>query len=306
MPTDIAELTTIQDFIRWGTTRFNAAGLWFGHGTDNALDEAAWLVAHALQLPSPLPAQFYPCHLTTSERARIADLLERRISERRPAAYLTGQAWFAGLEFAVDERVMVPRSPLAELIEDQFAPWRDPEQIERVLDVCTGSGCIGLAIAVHLPHTEVDLVDLSAAALQVAAINVQRLSNEHEGLAERVALIQSDLFTQLNGRRYDMIISNPPYVSAADLISLPPEYQHEPQLAFAAGEHGLDTVQQLLQTAPNYLNDNGILLVEVGNSAAALEARFPDVPFTWLEFQRGGSGVFLLYKSQLVDYHHLF
>ncbi len=306
MPTDIADLTTIQDFIRWGTSRFTAADLYFGHGTDNARDEAMWLVAHALQLPSPLPAQFYPCHLTPSERAQVADLLKRRITERRPAAYLTGQAWFAGLEFAVDERVMIPRSPLAELIENQFAPWRDPNQIEWVLDLCTGSGCIGLAIAAHLPDTMVDLVDLSAEALAVATINLQCLANAHDGLATRVEIIQSDLFAQLDGRRYDVIISNPPYVNAADLEALPPEYQHEPQLAFAAGEDGLDCVKQILQAAPEYLNDDGILLVEVGNSAAALEARFPDVPFTWLEFERGGSGVFLLYKHQLVDYHHLF
>lgn len=306
MSRETDELVTIQDVIRWGTSRFNAEGLFFGHGTDNAVDEALWLVAHALHLSLPLPPDFGACRLTTSERTAVFDLLQRRIVERRPAAYLTGQARFAGIEFLVDERVMIPRSPLAELIEDQFAPWIDAERVHRLLDLCTGSGCIGLAAAIHLPDALVDLADLSAAALQVAQANLDRLARRYEGLDERVRLFESDLFAALAGETYDLIVSNPPYVSAAELAALPAEYHHEPSLALAGGETGLEVVWRILRDAPQHLTAEGVLLVEVGNAAALLEAHVPEVPFAWLEFERGGSGVFLLRREQLLDYHDSF
>jgi ribosomal protein L3 glutamine methyltransferase len=295
-------LLTIQDFVRWGASRFNAAGLFFGHGTDNALDEALHLVLYALHLPPDLlPTSYSDCRLTPGERVAIANLIERRIRERKPAAYLTQRAWFAGLEFYVNEDVLVPRSPLAELIEAGFDPWIDAETVGRVLDLCTGSGCIGIATAVYLPHVEVDLVDISAAALGVAQTNV-----ENHGLGERVQVLESDLLSALAGRRYDIIVSNPPYVGAEELASLPEEYRQEPSLGLAGGDSGLDLVWRILRDAPEYLEDRGILVVEVGNTAAALTRRFPDLPFLWLEFERGGEGVFLLNRDQLVEYHEAF
>jgi len=301
MSAETAALETIQDFVRWGASRFGAAGLFFGHGTDNAFDEAAWLVAHALHMPPALVAEYRGCRVTDPERAAIIDLLGRRTDERRPAAYLTGRTWFAGLEFVVDEHVMVPRSPLAELLTDGFAPWIDPEHIDHVLDLCTGSGCIGIAAAMHLPDADVDLTDISPAALRVAARN-----RSLHGLDERVRIIESDLFAGLEEQGYDVIVSNPPYVGAAELESLPQEYQHEPELAFAAGETGLDLVLRILRDAPDFLDEHGILIVEVGNTAEALAERFADLPFTWLDFEHGGEGVFLLRRQQLVDYHPRF
>jgi ribosomal protein L3 glutamine methyltransferase len=294
-------LISIQDFVRWGASRFNAAGLFFGHGTDNALDEALNLVLHALHLPPDLPPAYRDCRLTAGERVTVTDLIERRISERKPAAYLTQRAWFAGLEFYVNEDVLVPRSPLAELIEAGFDPWIDADGVSGVLDLCTGSGCIGIATAVYLPHVEVDLVDISAAALRVAETNV-----ENHGLTDRVRVAESDLFSALAGRRYDIIVSNPPYVGAEELLSLPEEYRNEPALGLAGGESGLDLVLRILRDAPNFLAEGGILLVEVGNTAAELMRRFPEAPFLWLEFERGGEGVFLLNRDQLVDWHEAF
>jgi len=294
-------LITIQDFIRWGASRFNAAGLFFGHGTDNALDEATNLVLFALHLPPDLPAMYRDCRLTEVERAAVAELLERRIVERKPAAYLTHRAWFAGLEFHVNEDVLVPRSPLAELVEAGFDPWVDPEQVRRVLDLCTGSGCIGIAAAVHLPDTQVDLADISEAALAVASLNVAL-----HGLGERVRILQSDLFAELAGERYDVIVSNPPYVSAAELAALPPEYHREPRLGLLAGESGLEVALRILCEAPAHLVDGGILVVEVGSAAQELEQRFPDLPFLWLEFERGGEGVFLINRDQLLEFQPLF
>jgi ribosomal protein L3 glutamine methyltransferase len=294
-------LISIQDFVRWGASRFNAAGLFFGHGTDNALDEALNLVLHALHLPPDLPPAYRDCRLTAGERVTVTDLIERRISERKPAAYLTQRAWFAGLEFYVNEDVLVPRSPLAELIEAGFDPWIDADGVSGVLDLCTGSGCIGIATAVYLPHVEVDLVDISAAALRVAETNV-----ENHGLTDRVRVAESDLFSALAGRRYDIIVSNPPYVGAEELLSLPEEYRNEPALGLAGGESGLDLVLRILRDAPNFLAEGGILLVEVGNTAVELMRRFPEAPFLWLEFERGGEGVFLLNRDQLVDWHEAF
>jgi len=295
------ELITIQDFVRWGASRFNAAGLFFGHGTDNALDEALHLVVHSLHLPPDLPTAYRDCRLTPGERVAVTDLVERRIRERKPAAYLTQRSWFAGLEFFVNEDVLVPRSPLAELIEAGFDPWIDADGVRRVLDLCTGSGCIGIATAVYLPHVEVDLVDISAAALRVAGTNV-----ENHGLGDRVQALESDLFSALVGRRYDIIVSNPPYVGAEELASLPEEHRQEPALGLAGGESGLDLVLRILRDAATFLEEGGILVVEVGNTAAELTRRFPDLPFLWLEFERGGEGVFLLNRDQLVEHHEAF
>ena len=287
-------LVTIQDFIRWGASRFNKTGLFFGHGTDNALDEAAQLVLLSLHLGPDLPGTFRNCRLTPSERVTITDLIERRVAERVPAAYLTGRAWFAGLEFLVNDQVLVPRSPMAELIEAGFDPWIDGERVGRVLDLCAGSGCIGIAAAVYLPDADVDLVDLSPSALEVARRNVER-----HGVGDRVRVLESDLFSGLSGNRYDLILSNPPYVSEQEYSGLPMEYRREPELGLLGGEDGLDLVVRILRDAARHLTEEGILILEVGSSAAELERRIPDVPWTWLEFERGGEGVLLLTREQI-------
>ncbi|QVL48519.1 MAG: 50S ribosomal protein L3 N(5)-glutamine methyltransferase [Thiocapsa sp.] len=292
-------LITIQDFVRWGASRFNAAGLFFGHGTDNALDEAAHLVLGALTLDPGLPAAFRDCRLTPAERVLVCNMLERRVLERLPAAYLTGRTWFAGLEMIVTPDVLVPRSPIAELVEAGFEPWIDGEIVCRVLDLCCGSGCIGVAAAVHLPDVDIDLVDISPDALDVARRNVAR-----HGVEDRVRVFASDLFGSLPNDRYDVIVSNPPYISRSELDSLPLEYRNEPELGLFGGEDGLDLVVRILADAASHLTDEGILIVEVGSAAPELERRLPSVPFTWIEFERGGEGVFLLTREQL-DRHQL-
>lgn len=301
MPPDTDSLHSLRDFIRWGASRFNAADLYFGHGTDNALDEAGALVLHGLHLPQDLPSMYLEACLTPSEREEVLALLQRRVQERLPAAYLMGRTWFAGLEFLVNQQVLVPRSPIAELIETHFQPWVQPEQVGRVLDLCTGSGCIGIATALSLPKTEVDLADISSPALEVAGLNVARY-----GLERRVSVLQSDLFAALVGRRYDLILCNPPYVNTEELQALPPEYQREPVLGLAGGLDGLDLVLPILHEASNYLEPGGAIILEVGSSAAALAVRCPEVPFLWLEFQRGGEGVCLLTAEQLNDYQKHF
>ncbi len=287
-------LETVTDFVRWGASRFAAAGLHYGHGTADPVDDALLLVACGLHLPLPLPAEFHHARLTVSERPRIAALIERRVSERCPAAYVTGEAWFAGLSFITDERALVPRSPIAELIEEGFAPWIEPAAVGRVLDLCTGSGCIGIACAKYLPWCSVDAADISDEALSLARENIER-----HGLNERVRAVRSDVFAGLTGRRYDVIVSNPPYVAQAEYASLPREYAHEPGLGLLAGDDGLDIVRRILSAARTHLRPGGILIVEVGSAEGALLEAFPDLPFTWLEFERGGSGVFLLNRDDL-------
>jgi len=297
MSWDIESLETMLDFIRWGASRFTAEGLFFGHGTDNALDESAALVLHALNLQHDLPPAYLQSRLTAHEKGLILELFQRRVNERVPAAYLTNHASFSGLSFYVDESVLVPRSPIAELIENGFEPWVDPERVVRVLDMCSGSGCIGIACAYSFPEAKVDLVDVSPQAIHVAEKNIR----QHR-LQDRVSAIQSDLFTSLDENRYDIIVSNPPYVSSSEMQALPQEYHQEPALGLEAGTAGLDIVIPLLQQASSYLKPSGIIVVEVGLSDEALQKRFPQVPFLWLEFERGGEGVFMLTAEQLVEY----
>ena len=293
--------TTVGGLIEEIAAGFDAEPLVYGHGTDNPFDEAAWLVFAMLGLSHDQARAAYEQPVDASDRKRIVAAAGRRIRERVPVAYLVRQAFFAGLQFYVDERVLIPRSPLAELIADRFAPWVDADGIGRVLDLGTGSGCIAIATAVHCPTARVDAVDVSADALDVAAINAAR-----HGVEDRVKLIRSDLFGNLAPARYDIIVSNPPYVDRADMEALPAEYTHEPGIGLAAGIDGLDSVIPILHDAPDFLADNGVLIVEVGNSQRALEARFPDVGFTWLEFGIGGEGVFLLPRAALVAAHEQF
>ncbi|MGJ0431294.1 50S ribosomal protein L3 N(5)-glutamine methyltransferase [Methylobacter sp.] len=301
-PSDVlTTLSTIRDYIRWGASRFTEARIVFGHGTATALDEAATLVLHTIYQPYNLPEAYLETVLTLKERQDVIDIIDRRIIERKPAAYLTHEAIFAGLPFYVDERVLVPRSPIAELIEQRFDPWVDEDQVERILDLCTGSACIAIACAYAFPEAYVDAVDLSADALAVAEMNVAK-----HRLDDTVTLYQSDLFNELPDQRYDIIVSNPPYVSHAEWEQLPAEFRAEPDMGFKGGESGLDIVLRILVEAGRYLAEQGILIVEVGSSAETLQYAFPDVPFYWLDFERGGDGVFLLTAEQVNQYHELF
>ena len=289
------ELATVRDFIRFGASEFTRAKLFFGHGTDNAWDESVQLVLAAVHLAGTETPHVLDARLTSPEKEAVLGLLRRRVNERLPAAYLTGEAWFCGLPFHVDERVLVPRSPMGELIDTNFEPWLT-QAPEYILDLCTGSGCIGIATALEFTEAVVDLADISTDALQVAEQNIARYQ-----LTDRVTAIHSDLFSGLAGRCYDLIVCNPPYVDAEDLAAMPAEFHAEPALGLGSGADGLDLTRRLLAEAADYLNDGGLLVVEVGNSGAALEAAYPDLPLTWVEFSRGGHGVFVMTREQLVD-----
>lgn len=287
-------LFTLRDYLRWIASEFHLAGLYYGHGTESAWDEAVALCLGALHLPWNIDPSVLEARLLLMERLRIVALTRSRINSRRPLPYLLGEAFFTGYPFNVDERVLIPRSPIGELIEDGFAAWFPEEPPERVLDLCTGSGCIGIATALHLPACEVTLTDISQDALSVARENITR----HE-VGERVRAVESDVFDSLEGQRFDLIVSNPPYVDARDLVTMPVEFRHEPALALGAGRDGLDIVRRILRQARKHLTDDGWLIVEVGNSDHHLESAFPDVPFIWLEFERGGQGVFALSAAEL-------
>ena len=292
------DLHTVRDWLRWGTSRFNEAKLFFGHGCDNAHDEAAWLVLHALHLPPDRPDQIQPyldARLTRHERLAVLELLQQRIARRLPAAYLTHEAWQAGLRFYVDERVLVPRSYFADLLVDGFAPWiDDPYAIESALDLCTGSGCLAILMAHAFPNAQIDAADISPDALEVAKRNVAEYD-----LKDRIRLAQGDLFGGLGKRRYDFILSNPPYVTAQAMLDLPPEYRHEPENALAAGDDGLGIVRRILSDAKNHLKPHGLLAVEVGHNKEIVEAAFPELPLTWLDTESGDGKIFLLHREDL-------
>ena len=293
----IDELITVRDWLRYAVSRFNGADLFFGHGCDNALDEAAWLILATLKLPRDQLDPFLDARLTRSERQALAQILELRVVKRLPAAYLLGEAWLGEFRFTVDQRVIVPRSYFTELIGDGFAPWLDdPGAVATALDLCTGSGCLAILMALAFPAAKVDAVDLSADALAVARRNVADYR-----LEERVELIAADLFAGLAGRRYDLIVSNPPYVTAAAMNELPPEFRHEPQLALAAGEDGLDIVRRILSRARAHLTPGGLLAVEVGHNRELVEAAFPDLPLTWIDSSGGEGKIFLLTSEQLPE-----
>lgn len=291
------DLFTLRDFMRWAMGAFARYGVHYGHGTDNALDEAAYLVLQALDLPADLGGEWLDTRLTGPERTRLAELLRQRCIDRVPTAYLVHKAWFAGLEFQADKRALIPRSPFGELIQQGFAPWVEADRLHAILDLCTGGGCIALACAHYFPEAVVDAVDLSFDALELARLNRAKI-----GLEDRVELLEGDLFAPVTGRRYDLIVSNPPYVDARDMAELPPEYLHEPRMALTAGEDGLDIVRRILREAPDHLEPEGVLIVEVGNSMEHVENTWPEVPFTWLSFEHGEDGVFLLTREQLVEY----
>ena len=298
----VEQLHSIADFCRYGATLFNQAELFYGHGTDNALSEANTLVMYALSLSEDMSEQVMNCRLITQEKQQVLALFEQRVTTRLPVAYITNLAYFAQLPFYVDERVLVPRSPIGELIEQHFTPYfSQQEPPARVLDLCTGSGCIAIACASYFPDAEVDAVDLSIDALNVAQMNI-----ENHGLSEQVIPIQSDVFSGVVGQKYDLIVSNPPYVDQEDIDSLPTEFTHEPEMGLGCGEDGLDIVRVILAESAQQLTENGILICEVGNSQYHVEAVYPEVDFTWLEFERGGHGVFMLTKAQLTQHSELF
>jgi len=293
-------LVTVRDLVRWGASRFREAGLVFGHGTDNALDEAFHLVLHALHLPPDVPAIYLEAHVTARERAAALKLLRARVTTRKPAAYLLGHIEFCGLDFEIDENVLIPRSPIGELIQRGFSPWLQNEPA-RVLDLCTGSGCIGIACALAFEDAQVDLADISSKALAVARRNIGK-----HVVGNRVRAIKSDVFDGLVNEVYDLIVTNPPYVPNAEWKALAAEYRHEPKLALAAGNDGMDIVARILAEAPRHLSNEGWLVCEVGGSVAEFEARWPDLPVTWVEFapENGGmdAGVFIISRADLVEH----
>lgn len=292
----IDQLHTLQDFIRFTATQFAKSDIYYGHGTDNAIDEAKLLVLPSLNLPLNIPSEFYAANLTIDEKQLILERIQVRIEAHIPTPYLTQIAWFCGHEFYVDERVLIPRSPIAELIDNQFAQLL-PFAPNRILDLCCGSGCIGIACAYVFPEAEVDIADISLDALEVADINVAGHQLQH-----RVMPILSDLFDDLPTVQYDLIVTNPPYVDAEDMLDLPDEFKVEPELALAAGNDGLDIVERILRQSAQYLTDEGVLICEVGNSWVALQQKYPQVEFNWLNFENGGDGIFALTKAQLQQF----
>ena len=293
-----AELVTIIDLIRYGGSRFAEADLCFGHSFDNALDEATQLTLHALHLPHDMNPLYGQSHVTADEKQDVLALFERRIEERVPAAYLTGEAWFAGMAFKSDARALVPRSPIAEIIEAGFEPWLHGRRVQRAMDLCTGSGCIGIAMAAYHPDWRVDCVDLSDDALSLARENL-----DMHRLGERVRLIKSDLFSELEAERYELIVSNPPYVTNDEVDALPGEYEHEPEMGLRAGDDGLDLVLRILRDAPDHLDADGLLICEVGESERALVDLLPALPLAWVEFKVGAMGVFVVERADLIAHH---
>jgi len=293
------ELHTLTDFLRWSTSQLSTADIFYGHGNADAFNDALQLVLYCLHLPATeFPELFANARLTTAEKKHIVSLVEQRINKRIPVPYLTNEAWFAGLPFYVDDRVLIPRSPFAELIDDSFMPWLvDPDSVQSVLDMCTGSACIAIACASAFPEAQVDAVDISVDAIDVANINIKK----HQ-LVDRVQAIQSDLWTALPEKKYDLIVSNPPYVGAEEMTTLPEEYRHEPVSALEADDNGLALVEQIISQASHYLTPQGLLFVEVGNSDVAVMEKWPNTPFMWLEFEHGGHGVFMLTYEQCLNF----
>lgn len=293
MTSPIEDLHTVRDYLRYASSQFAASPVFFGHGTDNVWDEAVQLVMRSLHLPLEDNTLFLDARLIREERRVVLERIRRRIEERVPLAYLLGEAWFMGMPFHVDERVLIPRSPLGELIENGFQPWLGDKPVERILDLCAGSGCIGIGAASVFEDASVDLSDISAEALAIADSNIEL----HE-LHGRVRTVQSDVFANISGP-YDIIVSNPPYVDAEDLADMPDEFHHEPALGLAAGDDGLDIAHKILAGAAEHLTPGGLLVVEVGNSWVALDAAYPELPLTWLEFSNGGDGVFVITEQDL-------
>ena len=289
------DLVTVRDWLRWAVSRFNEAGLHFGHGTDNAWDEAVWIVLATLHLPRDTLEPFLDARLTSSERHALLERLQQRVVHRLPAAYLLNEAWLGEFRFHVDPRVIVPRSYFAELLEDGFAPWiENPESVASALDLCTGSGCLAIVMAHAFPNAAVDAIDISPEALEVARRNIADY-----GLEDRVHAIESDLFAKAKGRRYDLIICNPPYVTAAAMEALPAEYRHEPALALAAGRDGLDVVRRILAQARKHLNPRGVIAIEVGHNQELVTEAFPDLPAVWLDTEHADGKVFVLTREDL-------
>lgn len=294
-PQTPSELVSIRDWVRYAVSQFEASDIFYGHGTDNAYDEAVWLVMSALHLPMDTLDNFFDARLTSAERSKLAGFIEQRITQHTPTAYLLKEAWLQGLKFYVDERVLIPRSFIAELLNNDLSPWIEfPEMVESAADICTGSGCLGVLLADSFPNAAIDVIDISQDAIDVANINIANY-----GLQDQISAIKSDMFSALKGKKYDLIISNPPYVDAPSMAALPIEYQNEPQLALGSGDDGLDHTHTLLREAALYLNDGGILIVEIGYNREALEQAYPNLVFNWLEVSSGTEFVFLLTKEQL-------
>ncbi|HQC28224.1 MAG TPA: 50S ribosomal protein L3 N(5)-glutamine methyltransferase [Methylotenera sp.] len=290
------ELHTIRDWLRFAVSQFENSDIFYGHGTDNSYDEAVWLIMSALHLPMETLNNFIDARLTKPERDKLAQFIEQRITKHTPTAYLLKEAWLQGFKFYVDERVLIPRSFIAELLANDLSPWVEfPEMIESAADICTGSGCLGVLLANSFPNAAIDVVDISQDAIDVCNINIAKY-----GLENQITAIKSDMFSALAGKKYDIIISNPPYVDAPSMAALPAEYQNEPQLALGSGTAGLDHTHTLLREAASYLNDDGLLIVEIGHNREALEAAYPNTIFNWLETSSGNAFVFLLTKEQLI------